>query len=405
LKKLTITILVLSIVLLAGCVRPAVNTKALPLAYIDSVSSSEIYAGDMIKFSGHGVPAVGQLVAYQWRSSVNGHLSSLATFETKTLTAGPHSVWFQVQDSYGNWSQEVSTNVNVLVKGAPTTMSIRVFSASPPSIKQGEWAALSWDVSGLGTVTVEPGIGDVSASGNRSVQPLQTTVYTIYGKNDQGIVKSTTQVSVSPVPLYSLTVYSIEAEEGTIRGNDVTFGQVLIGQDQLQKSMQGFLSFDVSSLPPDAVIKGVQIDLTRSTIFNTPFPYLGSLQILNQQYGLRYDQDRNIVNLSALPLFSWSYGYAATQMPTTPFTSPEFVKALQGEVDTGGKRFQVKLQFEKYYYYPFPNYSDTKYQLNRRDANYIDVGSGNPSLIVLYTLPEGAKPPPGAKLVGQPGGN
>jgi hypothetical protein len=92
-------------------------------------------------------------------------------------------------------------------------------------------------------------------------------------------------------------------------------------------------------------------------------------------------------------------------MPATPFTSPEFVKALQGEVDTGGKRFQLKLQFDKYYYYPHANFSDNKYQFNSRDANFIDVGGGNPSLIVLYMLPEGEKPPPGAQLLGQPNGS
>ncbi len=58
-------------------------------------------------------------------------------------------------------------------------MSIRVFTATPPSINQGDWTNLSWDVSGYGSVRIDPDIGDVSMSGSRTVQPLLDTVYTI----------------------------------------------------------------------------------------------------------------------------------------------------------------------------------------------------------------------------------
>ena len=60
-KKSTILMLTLvTVMLLSGCVRQVVNTTAPPLAYIDSVSSSQINQGETIKFSGHGVPSVGQ---------------------------------------------------------------------------------------------------------------------------------------------------------------------------------------------------------------------------------------------------------------------------------------------------------------------------------------------------------
>ena len=168
-----VTILMLTLVmgmLLSGCVRQVVNTQAPPLAYIDSVSSSQIYAGETIKFTGHGIATVGAIITYNWRSSVNGDLSQLATFSTNTLTAGPHTIWFKVQDNYGNWSKEVSTNVNVLAQGGPTRMTIKAFAASPPTIKEGERATLSWEVTGFGNVRIEPGIGDVAQSGSRSVQ-------------------------------------------------------------------------------------------------------------------------------------------------------------------------------------------------------------------------------------------
>ena len=387
-KKLAIPMLMLTtaVMLFAGCVRQVVNTNIPPLGYIDSVSSSQIYAGETIKFSGHGVPSAGQIVAYRWRSNVNGDLSQLATFDTTALTAGPHTIWFKVQDSYGNWSQEVGTNVNVLVQGAPTKMNIKVFGASPPSIKEGDWATISWDVSGSGTVTIFPDIGEVSVNGSRSVQPLKTTVYTLNAKNDEGLVQATTQIAVEPVQLTTLVLYSIPAEDGTIKGKTVDYNQVLVGQDDLNQRMYGFLSFDISSIPPNAIIKSVQLDLTRASIINSPFPWQGSLLVYNNQYGQRIDPDGNIITLSALPLFSWSYGYAAQQMPESPFTSPEFARTVQKLVDTRDSRFQVRLAFEKYWYYGQTDYTNKVYQLNTATANYIDVGSGNPSLIVRYML-------------------
>jgi hypothetical protein len=381
---LTLTI----VMLLSGCVRQLVNTVAPPLAYIDSVSSSQIYQGETIKFTGHGVPSVGQIVAYNWRSNVNGDLSQLATFDTNNLTAGPHTIWFKVQDSYGNWSKEIGTNVNVLAQGGPLVMTIKVFAASPPNIKEGDWTTLAWEVSGTGNVRIDPGIGDVAQTGSRSVQPLQTTTYTMYATNDQGIIKATSQVIVTPIPSYSLIVYSIAAEDGTIQGNNVSFDRVMVGQNELQQSMQGFLSFDISSIPSNAVIKSVQLDLTKANIVNHPMPWLGSLYIYNQQYGFRIDSNGNQIYLQNTPLFTWSFSYTATQMPDTYFTSPDLVSAVQKQIDTRNSRFQVKLQFEKTYYYPVPNYSDNKYQWSSRDANYIDIGSGSPRLIVLYTLPQ-----------------
>ncbi len=388
-RKATILMLTLvTVMLFAGCVRQVVSTQTPPLAYIDSVSTSQIYAGEMIKFSGHGVPAVGQIVAFNWRSNVNGDLSQMASFETNTLTAGPHTIWFKVQDNYGNWSKEVGTNVNVLAQGGPTVMAIKAFGSSPPDIKEGERSTLSWDVTGFGKVRIDPGIGDVAQTGSRSVQPLQTTIYTIFATNDQGIVKATTQVAVSPTSIFSLITYSIAAEDGTIKGNEVSYDQVVVGQNELQQPMQAFLSFDISSIPVNAIIKSVQLDLTRAKIVNYPMPGLGSLYIYNQQYGLRIDAYGNQIYLPNTPLFTWSYNYAVTQMPETYFTSAGLLDAVQKQIDTRSNRLQLKLQFEKTHYYVVPNYSDNKYQWSSRDSNYIDIGSGNPRLLVYYTLPE-----------------
>ncbi len=386
-KNVVVAILGIA-VLLAGCVRPTVNTKIPPLAYIDSVSSSQIWEGEAIQFSGHGVSSIGQIVAYNWRSNVNGDLSKLASFETNRLTAGPHTIWFKVQDNYGNWSQEVSTNVNVLAQGGPTKMSIKNFSVSPPNIKEGEWTTLNWEVSGMGSVKIEPDVGDVSLIGSRSVRPLQDTTYTIFAANDEGIVTAKAKVAVTPIPMYTLITYSIAAEDGTVRKDKVVLDEVWVGQNEMQVPMQAFLSFDISTIPSNAIIKVVELDISKANVINTPFPWLGSLLIYNYQYGSSLRASDYAIYVPAGYVYSYNYNFTASMLPDKPFTSPDFVTTLQKRLDEGNKRYQLRIQFEKYYYFPRVDYTDKKYQNLTTNANYIDIGAGIPKLTVKYQIPE-----------------
>ncbi len=376
--------------MIAGCARPAVNTKLAPLAYIDSVSAPQVFVGEKVSFTGHAVSSTGQIVAYNWRSSVNGNLSQLASFETDKLTAGTHTIWFRAQDNYGNWSDEVGTNVSILIPGGPEKMSVRVFTATPPNITEGDWTNLSWDVSGYGSVRIDPDIGDVSMSGSRTVQPLQDTVYTIFGRNDEGVVTASTKVTVTPLHLYTLVLYSIAAEDGTVRKDKVVLDEVTVGENELQVQMQGFLSFDLSAVPKGAIIKTVDLDLTKTVVVNSPFPWQGALDIYNQQYGSSLRPSDYMIIVPAGYLYRWSYNVVSTMVPDKPFTSPDFVTAVQKRVDAGDNRFQVRMQFEKYYYYSRQDYTVNGYQsyTYQTSANYLDIGSGNPKLTVGYILPE-----------------
>ncbi len=389
-KKAAIAILMLAI-LVTGCVRSAVTTKSAPLAYIDSVSSPQIYVGETVKFSGHAISSDGQIVGYNWRSNINGNLSQLATFETNTLTAGQHTIWFRAQDNYGTWSTEVGTNVNVLIPGGPEKMAIRVFTATPPEIKEGEWTTLTWDVSGIGSVRIDPDIGGVSMSGSRSVQPRTDTVYTIYARDDEGTVTASTKILVTPLHVYTTTLYSVAAEDGTVRKDDVVLDGVTVGQNELQIPMQGFLSFDISSIPRNAIIKSVELDISKSIIYNQPFPWQGSLYMYNQQYGSYLRPSDYMIIVPAGYVYNYNYNFVASQMPNTPFTSPEFVSTLQKQLDSGSDRYQLRLQFEKYYYYSRADYTARRYstiQSGQSSANYVDISAGNAKLIVRYVIPQ-----------------
>ncbi len=60
--------------------------------------------------------------------------------------------------------------------------------AQPANISAGEAATLNWSAPGASTVRIDPGIGNVPATGNRSVTPTQTTAYTLTALGPTGEV-------------------------------------------------------------------------------------------------------------------------------------------------------------------------------------------------------------------------
>ena len=75
------------------------------------------------------------------------------------------------------------------------------FSASPLSIQAGATSTLLWLVENADTVTITPGLGNVSRADTRDVQPTQTTEYTLTATNKFGSVSAQTTVTVIPIPL------------------------------------------------------------------------------------------------------------------------------------------------------------------------------------------------------------
>ncbi|MBI5301091.1 MAG: hypothetical protein HY868_03065 [Chloroflexi bacterium] len=80
--------------------------------------------------------------------------------------------------------------------GAPNIAS---FSASPSTITAGNSTTLSWGaVTNADSVSIEPGIGGVSAPGSRSVSPATTTTYTLTARCGSNTQTRQTTVTVLP---------------------------------------------------------------------------------------------------------------------------------------------------------------------------------------------------------------
>ena len=83
-------VLMMVVVLTAGCIpvlEPTDETpNEPPVAYIDSISATTVIEGQTVTFTGHGTDVGGTVVAYSWRSDIDGIIGTSATFSTSSLS-------------------------------------------------------------------------------------------------------------------------------------------------------------------------------------------------------------------------------------------------------------------------------------------------------------------------------
>jgi hypothetical protein len=82
-----------------------------PLAEIKYIHPKPANEGDEVSFSGEGKRGV--IVAYEWKSDLDGPLSNNKSFTTSTLSVGVHTIYFRVQSSNGLWSDEVNETIEI----------------------------------------------------------------------------------------------------------------------------------------------------------------------------------------------------------------------------------------------------------------------------------------------------
>lgn len=95
----------------------SVSESRPPVATIDVIQPNPAVQGqDTVYLGGSGVDQDengSYIVAYRWRSSIDGQLSSQEDFtvQASALTTGVHTIFFSVQDDEGDWSPEVTQNL------------------------------------------------------------------------------------------------------------------------------------------------------------------------------------------------------------------------------------------------------------------------------------------------------
>ncbi len=370
-KKLLVITLV-TLITAAGCVPATPVAQPVPdeppVAYIDSISSIRIFKDETVSFSGHGIDEDGNIAAYEWRSSLDGVLSTSASFETSSLTSGNNIVYFRVQDNKGNWSKDVYRTITIL---SPISFKpiVKSFKASPDIITKGDSMTLTWNISGADTVNIEPDIGYVPTSGTRTVFPKTTTDYILTATNAAGSTAKEINVIVDTTRIITVETFSIVGEEGYV--NDIgKMGPIPVAGDTRDGySLQAFMSFDITMIPVGATILSSTIDLTQYTVYGEPFGTLslGRLGIYHDQYGALGKEDFVISDG-----FGTDGSLISTYWrPVPKFTSAAVTDAVQKQVNAGAPRFQIRLQFDR------PKYFNEQ-------ADSIEFGQGGTKLIIMY---------------------
>jgi len=80
----------------------------------------------------------------------------------------------------------------------PTVLlpTIAYFNATPASIKFDDFSTLSWSTTNATNITINHGVGTVTATGSQSVNPEATTVYTLTATNSDGSKTSSCTVEI-----------------------------------------------------------------------------------------------------------------------------------------------------------------------------------------------------------------
>ena len=93
------------------------SNKQKPIAIISSITPLNAQQGEEIEFTGRGEdPDGGLILAYNWRSSLDGFLSDQRAFTKTNLSIGTHKIYFKVKDDENEWSSEVSETLTIVAK-------------------------------------------------------------------------------------------------------------------------------------------------------------------------------------------------------------------------------------------------------------------------------------------------
>jgi len=138
--------------------------------------------------------------------TISGITQTLAK-DSGTVNVTPTQTTNYVLTATNSAGQATAVAV-VTVGGTATQLPvINSFTASPASIVQGANSTLSWSVTGADRVSIDNGIGQVTANGNVQVSPAVDTTYTLTAVNAAGQVTSTTRITVNKkVKITSFTV-------------------------------------------------------------------------------------------------------------------------------------------------------------------------------------------------------
>ncbi|MBM3862553.1 MAG: hypothetical protein FJ385_01180 [Verrucomicrobia bacterium] len=119
------------------------------------------------------------------------------TFTKAQLDALSRTAFFTldiIDQAHGGWGWLAADTVTI-----PGTFGARItaFTASPDVVLSGGSSTLAWNVTEATSVSIDNGIGTVTASGTRGVNPTATTTYTLSATGTTGTITQSVTVTIA----------------------------------------------------------------------------------------------------------------------------------------------------------------------------------------------------------------
>jgi uncharacterized protein YceK len=175
------------------------------------------------------------------------------------------------------------------------------------------------------------------------------------------------RIKVVTTGTVKISLNAVSFESGSVAANGSVLGGINVGDTVDKDGVQGFLSFDISSIPKNAVIDTGALDLTQFETIGDPFGALGCLNVYQQIYTPLSAGDF----FTGGPSGSFMEWCSAADLSNVTVDS-DFASAIQARLGTS-IRIQFRLQFP-----------DRK---SNGNGTSDQVQFGIPYLIVQYTIP------------------
>jgi hypothetical protein len=236
--------------------------------------------------------------------SIDNGIGTVALRGTRTVIPDKTTVFTLTAT---NQAGTVTATARVLVTGTGTVPAtanqpvINSFTLTPSAISAGGSALLGWNIANATSASLNQGIGNINpASGTQSISPAVTTTYVLTAVNEAGSVSRGIVVIVSgndtgqPQGERVSMLNLVLAESGSLIKSSASYTKssaVCAGDNPANLASRAFLSFDLTSLPPSAVISEVVLDLAGNTVLGNPtysnanWGNMGALEVYQYQYG------------------------------------------------------------------------------------------------------------------------
>ena len=175
------------------------------------------------------------------------------------------------------------------------------------------------------------------------------------------------RIKVVTTGTVTISLSAISYESGSVTANGSVSSGIKVGDTADKEGVQGFLSFDISSIPKNAIIDTGALNLSLYEIVGDPFGGMGCLSVYQQDYTPLSAGDF-FTGAPSGPFMNWC---SAADLSNVVVDS-DFAAAIQARVglDT---RIQFRLQFPD--------------KQSNGDGAIDQTQFGIPYLIVQYTIP------------------